>query len=110
MQAKQKIAAIYNRNIPQVDGYVTDPSSAATSVNPSPETSMRHPDHQPGFYDQIITDYFDFLDRVDFMPHISPASSQSWDYSYTHCDDDLAYIFEQPDFSSSFLPARRHSL
>lgn len=114
-QAKNKISAIYNRNIPQVDGYITDPSSSnSSSQQTTPDTTViddsfnNHRRH--GFLSQVVTDYYDLLDRVDFLPQLSPASSQSWDYSYLHCDDDLDHIFQQPDFDTSFLPlARRHS-
>lgn len=113
LTAKQKIAAIYNQPLPQLDGYITDPSSS--SSNTSPDTSASASEHEQvcqhfGFYDQVITDYYDFLDRIDFMQQLSPASSTSWDYEYLHCDDDLQHIFAEPDFNSSFLPlVRRHS-
>ena len=111
-EAKEKIAAIYNRNIPQVDGYLTEPSSSDTSPNISATSSDHQLAHQHyTFYDQVVTDFYDFADRIDFMRHISPTTSQEWDYNYLHCDDDLQHIFAPFDLNSSFLPpARRHTL
>ena len=116
-KAKEKIAAIYNRNIPQVDGYITDPSSSSNNTSPdttSTPTLLDH--HRPSFYNQVVTDYMDLLDRVDFMHHISPSSSISWDYSDMQHEEELGNldpqsIFARPDFDTSFLPqARRYTL
>ena len=123
--AKQKISAIYGKNIPQIDGYVSEPSSQNTSPD-STEVSIQPPGaalqnisqnsnahtsqhQQMGFYDQVITDYYDFLDRVDFMPHVS-QSSLSWDdtdYYDAHVDQ----LFDTAPWDISFLPpTRRHTL
>ena len=125
--AKQKISAIYGKNIPQIDGYVSEPSSSSQNTSPdSTEVSIQPPGtasqnisqnssaqsshHQRmGFYNQVITDYYDYLDRVDFMPYVS-QSSLSWDdtdYYDAHVDQ----LFDTAPWDISFLPpTRRHTL
>ena len=58
------------------------------------------------FYDQVITDYYDLMDRVDFMRQISPSQSLEWDDT-DYFDAALSDIFEEIDLDLSFLPPER---
>ena len=102
-RAKQRIAATYHKNIPQVDGHVTDNSnppsvvpSAATSVNPTPDTSPVKPVIPPAFLDQLRECH----------------SSLEWDYQDVDVLEnaaDLDDVFDLPYADVDFM-ARHASI
>ena len=102
-RAKQKIAATYSKNIPQVDGHFTDSSnppsaatSAAPSVNPTPDTSPIKPVIPPRLLEQLRECH----------------SSLEWDYHEVDIiedEADLDDVFDQPYVDVDFL-ARHASI
>ena len=106
--AKKKISAIYHKNMPQIDGAITD-SSAPSSSNVSPEMSLLAPPSIP-----LLDDSFSlYCSSPEFVTADDQESIFSqWDYHEVHELDNnvvLDEVFDTPHVDTTFL-ARHASI